>query len=681
MKTRMHEIGVVDKTGNKHPVYFKSGLNVVTGKSSTGKSALIEIFDYCFGSSEYTVPQGVITKNATIYYVFMQINDQNIVIARDPKLPNKGFFKREDNFSPDIVQANYFESGHFIEIDKFKKHVTSLFVDMDDVDESAEARKKRHNNAKAATPSIRSFTSFMLQHQNLVANKHALFYRFDEKAKRDQVVEHTKIFLGLVDQEFFFISQEAERIQMDLNQAIKEQENARRVAITYSMKLGPLLEDLYAYMGVEQDDIPVTVSDMLRSPADAKDVLNKFLVEDKITHTSDASVVRYQELKKELNDKTAELRSHQRKKTSIKSHLTEEFRFVTRSQQLRVKESVVISNTICPFCHTHKDDLGHSANQLQMAINMISSNLASTKPIRAKFEAQLHSVQKEIDTTISQVNNIAGQIREFERSEKIIEQQKSLYEAIIMRKAQLFSMLDGINLADDVELQKRITGLQTELGEIKTKLRRYNVEEGLKKASSQVNDYMKDIGQHFEFEKSYRPINLQFSFETFDLYHQASDEKIYLRSMGSGANWMYCHVTLFLALHRYFAVLGDKCSIPTILFFDQPTQVYFPNFKRDEATSFNDVKETEQSQRSSNERPVDEDIQAVQNLFSRLSEYCIGLEEELGFSPQIIVTDHADELTLSNGVSFNSLVNENRWRTRGLIDPVPSAIENELSIS
>lgn len=57
---------------------------------------------------------------------------------------------------------------------------------------------------------------------------------------------------------------------------------------------------------------------------------------------------------------------------------------------------------------------------------------------------------------------------------------------------------------------------------------------------------MAEIGQHFEFEVSYRPINLHFSFETFDLYHLTPEkDKIYLRSMGSGANWLYSHVSLF----------------------------------------------------------------------------------------------------------------------------------------
>ncbi|MCG6349170.1 DUF3732 domain-containing protein, partial [Vibrio fluvialis] len=68
---------------------------------------------------------------------------------------------------------------------------------------------------------------------------------------------------------------------------------------------------------------------------------------------------------------------------------------------------------------------------------------------------------------------------------------------------------------------------------------------------------------------------------------------------------------------------------------------------------------------------VDEDIKAVENLFSRLSDYCNELEKVYGFSPQIIVTDHADSLTLPNGELFESLVNGNRWRTRGLIEPIP----------
>lgn len=85
MRSMIYEIGIIDDSDKKHPVYFKAGLNIVTGASSTGKSALIEIFDYCLGSSEDTIPEGVITDNAQIYYVCMAISNQIYVFGRKPK--------------------------------------------------------------------------------------------------------------------------------------------------------------------------------------------------------------------------------------------------------------------------------------------------------------------------------------------------------------------------------------------------------------------------------------------------------------------------------------------------------------------------------------------------------------------------------------------------------------------
>lgn len=54
MRSYLKYIAVIDHNNNQHYVELFSGINIITGKSSTGKSALIEIFDYCFGNSEYT---------------------------------------------------------------------------------------------------------------------------------------------------------------------------------------------------------------------------------------------------------------------------------------------------------------------------------------------------------------------------------------------------------------------------------------------------------------------------------------------------------------------------------------------------------------------------------------------------------------------------------------------------
>ena len=149
------------------------------------------------------------------------------------------------------------------------------------------------------------------------------------------------------------------------------------------------------------------------------------------------------------------------------------------------------------------------------------------------------------------------------------------------------------------------------------------------------------------------------------MYHDGEEERIYLRSMGSGANWLYCHITLFLALHQYFIELehdGFNVAIPSILFLDQPTQVYFPNFQHDNAEIF-DTKDIANLEHKEN---IDGDIKAVTHLFIRLAKYCHDLKEQFGYAPQIIITDHADNLDLGY-YEFESFV-KSRWRTRGFID-------------
>lgn len=669
MKTFIYEMGIIDKTGKVHPVVFKQGLNVVTGKSSTGKSALIEIFDYCFASSEYTVPNGVITNNTAIYYVYLNVNGQSIVIGRlPPDEDKKVFFKREDGYVPNKINQEYFIKAHFIALENFKKHVRSLFLDIDHVDSSLNIQKAR--GYRAPTPSIRSFVSFILQHQNLIANKHALFYRFDEKEKRDQTIEHIKIFLNLVDQKFFNLSQEKERLADKIKQIEREQKATQKVIDNQKQKIEPILLQLYAFMGF--NEYPVSVQDILRHPQDAKEKLNKIIIVDKINPLSDATTQYYFSLQNDLSSKTLQYRKLKTKENAIKHRITEEEQFILNSADLVQSKTVNIAKSVCPFCYSEHEQLQQSAEQLQGAIFKLSNDLRQVKPMQAIFQSELLETQRSMEDLSSSIKMISSQLRQLKKAEEILEEKRSLYESVITKKIELDLLIDSLNLIDDSDIDDQLKSIRKDLAGIEIQLKNYNYKEALNKATEIVNSFMAEIGKKFDFEKDYQPINLKFSFETFDLYHLTpKNEKYYLRSMGSGANWLYSHITLFLALHKYFVSLGEKCAIPSLLFLDQPTQVYFPNLRSDRSETFDKENIEVREPRYGEDKTKDDDIKQVENLFSQLSIYCTELESAYGFSPQIIVTDHADHLTLSDGTDFEALVNGNRWRTRGLIDPVP----------
>ena len=83
MKCYVKHIGLVDKHGEVHAVPFEPGLNIVTGKSSKGKSAILDIFDYCLGSSEDTIPEGLITDRAKLFFTVLRFPTIALVIGRD----------------------------------------------------------------------------------------------------------------------------------------------------------------------------------------------------------------------------------------------------------------------------------------------------------------------------------------------------------------------------------------------------------------------------------------------------------------------------------------------------------------------------------------------------------------------------------------------------------------------
>jgi hypothetical protein len=194
---------------------------------------------------------------------------------------------------------------------------------------------------------------------------------------------------------------------------------------------------------------------------------------------------------------------------------------------------------------------------------------------------------------------------------------------------------------------------------------RYDMQAKMAQAQRRITELMEHYGKRFDFEAGYQPIHLRLSLDTFDLWHQVDErERVFLRAMGSGANWLASHLVLFLSLQRYFCELGDNCSIPPILFLDQPSQVYFPavlDAKEEfdaKAVALNDAT------RDADRRSVDEDLAAVANLFDQLVQHCNETEKATGIRPQIIVTDHADHLKLRSGTKFESLVRA-RWRSKG----------------
>ncbi|WP_051604466.1 DUF3732 domain-containing protein [Flavobacterium sasangense] len=278
---------------------------------------------------------------------------------------------------------------------------------------------------------------------------------------------------------------------------------------------------------------------------------------------------------------------------------------------------------------------------------------------KKEYEVKLKKLMVEANLIKNELNVLDKVITSLEKN-KSIEYQAT--KVII----QIEAFLETIKTNSLTEIETKIKNLQDSISIIEQNLKTdYNVDNKLNLAERQINQQMNRIGKELEFEEIYKDnLNLKFDSKTFELYQQTlikgiPDKKVYLRSMGSGANWLSSHVALFTSLLYYSSSLKDKSLIPTILFLDQPSQVYFPTeIDNDEVFDGKKLKKI-----SNEETKYDDDINAVTNLFDKLVEFCSYTLLETGIEPQIIITDHADKLKLTNADFDKDLVRA-RWRDK-----------------
>lgn len=660
MKSYVKYIGVVDKNNKIHSVEFTTGVNIITGKSSTGKSAMIEIFDYCMGSSEFNIPSGVITDNADIYFVVLSVKDVFLVLGR--KEDSKKIFLKEEQELPSIdsLDKEYFDTKYFSS--DFNVNLGHYFgLDINDVDE--DKNTLQYTGQKKGRPSIRNIIPYLLQHQNLIANKHSLFYRFDQKEKREQTIDQFKIFAGFVTQEYYILKQNLADSERKLKKLEDEEKSIKNQKEFNTKKLGVLLQEYEVISGNKLFEETSAV--ILSNPANYIDKLPTINIS--VNDNSDESIKKLLSLQEEYNKLLAQKRKlvHKYRNIDSSTEYAKQYKEELLNNPAVIEASVHSSK--CPFCKEDTKAIIDEANQLEEAINWLNIELKKSPYLLDSFESDKNNTKEKISDVDEQLKRIKNEIEQLEKITKELANNRSLDEQTLKVKLKIENLLESLVDKEDSSIEENIKAVKKEISGYRKSLKdKFDVNKKLQEAEKIINDEMKEIGNKFDFEKSYKPINLKFSIESFDLWHEKENgDKVYLRSMGSGANWLYSHLTLFLSLHKFFALQDYNSLVPQILFLDQPTQVYFPTTIKDNEDEF-DAQKIE-DKKGDNDSNLDEDIKAVTNIFNQLVSYCKNTLDETGIEPQIIITDHADHLKL-DGIKFEELVNGRRWRKKGFIN-------------
>lgn len=616
-------------------------VNVISGASRTGKSAVIPIIDYCLGASTCSIPVNTIRKHCEWFGVIVATDQGDKLLAR-----------REPGAQRNTDDMFLMEADTIVDIPQRIVKNTNADAVKRLLDDLAALSKLDFTGGEESTgfdgrPSFRDLAAFTFQPQNIVANPDVLFFKTNTYEHREKLRKIFPYVLGAVTPGLMAKQFDLQRTKSELRRKERELKEAQEVSARWLADLTAKFSEAQELGLTPKPEQPPTRGQMM-------ELLEEVVARTDLTITVSTATI--SEALSELTDLESEEREVSRELTTLRHRLEEMNRMRVGGDQYDAAiglqrgrlqlSSWLVGHTDgdadCPMCGSHTASARSKLEVLSARLQEVEAEAGVDKEVPAAFDRELQRVMTEVGVTTERLRSV--QIRKRALSGRSKEASERQFGA---KKAERFvgnleAALDlhrrlgsDSGLVDEVsKLRERVQGLEAEL-------RAQDVESRKRRALNAVNSYAGRLLPLLDVENPDDPISLEISDLTIKV--RGTDREDYLSEIGSGSNWLSYHLAMLLALHQFY-LSQPNSPVPGFLVLDQPSQVYFPK---------NVVRRPDEEEQELRLR--DEDIDAVQKAYEVLGKVVLQAKGKL----QVIVLDHASRDLWGN---IPGVVGLKEWR-------------------
>lgn len=633
MSMQLLDIVLFSHDGQRRILSFRPGaMNVITGASKTGKSALVDVVDYCFGSDECRVPEGIIRRTVSWFGIRLHLAHGQAFVAR--RCPRARAVSSEECFV---------EVGEIVEIPDASvlrqttntKGLNALLTGwcgiLDNVHEPPPGQTR-----PPLTANVRHALSLCFQPQDEIIRRDQLFHGAGNNFVAQSLKDTLPYFLGAVDDEFVRKREELRRVREKLRSCerrLTEILALRGEGVSKAVSLLAEARDagLSAVTEPERwESIVAALRAVAAMPLASLDVVLPEGME--FARLSDQRA-RLLEAQRRLRDEIAAARAFEMDEKGFSHEAME--------QQGRLKTIGIFEGSspgkTCPLCSrelpatTQTPSVAH----VEKALCEVSSKLDSVtraapqvETAIAELEQKLLRVQEELSINRAEMESVRS------ANERLGQMQDDATKrAHILGRISLY--LESVpELPDTKSLEEQAERLRGQCAVLEDELSDERVQERIESIVSILGQKMTGWARRLDLEHSKFPLRLDIKKLT--IVADTADGPVPMDRMGSGENWVGYHLIGHLVLHQWFTQRARP--VPRFLFVDQPSQVYFPPEKDIEGSM---------EQISENDRLA----------VSRMFEFIFDVVADLSPGLQVIMTEHAD----INEDWFQKAIVE-RWR-------------------
>ena len=612
---QIDKIILYSRNGEKRILPFKLGkVNIITGESKSGKSALIEIVNYCLASSGCDIPEGIIRDTVSYFSILLCFNDgEKAFIAREN--PNIRDLQTVStvclmrNIGDTIPELTEITSN--INIDTLKEFLTRK------IGVSENLHMPDSMTREPLKANFKHSRFYCYQPQYLVADPYQLFYNQNKEFVPQSIKDTLPYFLGAVNEDSLLVESEITQLKKQLNRLLREQRESEKIKSEGISQASSLIE--------EAKEIGILEKNL--SSANLKDTYQ---------YLEMISNWEYQPLEvkgensglKELIDQRNELRMELGKisdnKKAATDYLKNSFGYSEEAKQQEIRlesinlyeENAAVDPNTCPLCDNHLNTPIPTIQNINNSLQSIKNDLKFTKAESPRIQSYIESVESEYhnkETELKQVEkSITALYIENEKARTL--RDLNIRRGKIIGRVSLF--LESIEINEEAgDIGAKIESLKARILDLEKTVDSENEREKLLSIINKINLQMSKWVQGLDVEYEDDPI--RFDLNKLTMFIDTDSKPIALPQIGSGANWVAYHLLIVFALQQHF--IQNNRPVPRFIIIDQPTQVYYP------------------PEKTANVVEVSADEIAVNKMF----EFMFKVVESLAPNLQVIVTDHA----------------------------------------
>ena len=613
--------------------FFPGMINIISGESGTGKSALSTIVDYCLGSDKCAIPVGLIRNLTEWFGLHLRLENTEMVIARR---------------NPESQQSTtdlYLMEGIHIEIPREPsknarvedlKNRFNQIAQLPNIEISADDKSGFNTR-----PSFRDMAAFNFQPQHIVANPYTFFFKTDTMEHREKLRIIFPLVLRAVDAAIIMKQRELRELEKIYEKQNKEYEARVSASKSWEGEIESFFLQALA-LGLisrpQEQNKNWSVAKYILELQKIPEIVRELDLPDVKEGTGEEAANDLNNLINEEDGFAKEISSltSRLSKIELLSSSVEEYGEALTKKEDRLLSSGWFEKTVsdtyeCAMCgHVHEQvnpylaDLSTLAHEFKEMTN-------SVKSAPSKLDSEILELRSELRDRERAITKVRQKRQFIESKSREFLDQRQRIRQIYLFVGRVEQAIENYNASNNSgELKHSLELLQEQIRVLKTEVDQRKQKEKLDSIIELVSRRIAQYAEMLQLEHAGENVKLD-TRELSVKFDSSSGRKDYLWEVGSGQNWVGYHIATLLSLHEYFHA-GSNSPVPSFIIIDQPSQVYFP-----EAWPSIDAP----SESKAVESKTSSDIRGVQRIFKALDEFMRKTKNEY----QVIVTEHAGSIT------------------------------------